>query len=268
MCEENGESSSSKKKGDKASKQANEFRARIEDDIIDEAPNVSFQDVMGLNDVKLALYETVILPALKPELFTGLRRPGMGILLFGPPGNGKTLIAKCVATCCKCTFFSISASSITSKFVGDAERIMRTLFNLARERAPSIVFIDEIDSLLTARGGKSEAESSRRIKTEFLVQFDGVHGASDMNKQMLLIGATNLPDQLDDAVLRRFSKKILVPHPDSTARYGLLRHLMSSQLNSLTEKDFQEVVKRTERYSCSDLKNLCKDAAMGPIRDL
>ncbi|ETO16263.1 ATPase, AAA family protein, partial [Reticulomyxa filosa] len=262
------------------------FEARLEEDIIAESPNVSFADVLGLNSVKLALYETVILPALKPQLFTGLREPGMGlyvytllcvhiktwtgILLFGPPGNGKTMIAKCVASSCKCTFFSISASSITSKFVGEAERLMRTLFRMARDKAPSIIFIDEIDSLLTARGGKSEAESSRRIKTEFLVQFDGVGASTQTNqeKQVLIIGATNLPEELDDAVLRRFSKRILVPQPDFEARYGLLRNLVQKQKNNLTEEDFQLISKKTDRYSCSDIKNLCKDAAMGPIRDL
>merc|ERR1719206_1409674 len=153
-----------KKKKSKASKQDEEFRSRLEADIISEAPDVCFKDVQGLLNVK-------------PELFTGLRTPTSGLLLFGPPGNGKTMIAKCVAAGCQSTFFSISASSITSKFVGDAERIMRTLFSLAREKSPSIIFIDEIDSLLTARGGKNEAESSRRIKTEFLIQFDGVKKA-------------------------------------------------------------------------------------------
>eukprot|EP01084_Bolivina_argentea_P287517 493368_1 len=165
--EDEEEDNKEDKKKSKLSKQDAEFRTRLEADIISEAPDISFKDVQGLGNVKLALYETIILPALRPELFTGLRTPSGGLLLFGPPGNGKTMIAKCVAAQCQSTFFSISASSITSKFVGDAERIMRALFNLAREKSPSIIFIDEIDSMLTARGGKNEAESSRRIKTEF-----------------------------------------------------------------------------------------------------
>ena len=244
------------------------FRTRLEADIVADLTGISFQDVQGLENVKLALYETVILPQRRPELFTGLRSPGMGILLFGPPGNGKTMIAKCVAAQCNSTFFSISASSITSKFVGEAERIMRTLFSLAREKAPSIIFIDEIDSMLTARGGKNEAESSRRIKTEFLIQFDGVHNSSELNASLLVIGATNLPQQLDEAVLRRFSKRILVPHPERNTRYGLLRHLMSKENHQLSEGDFQKVSKYTDRYSCSDIRNLCADASMGPVRDL
>eukprot|EP01084_Bolivina_argentea_P287520 493372_1 len=245
------------------------LKDRLMSDIITEAPNVSFKDVTGLLNVKLALYECVILPQKRPELFTGLRKPTAGLLLFGPPGNGKTMIAKCVATECEATFFSISASSITSKYVGEAERIMRTLFNMAREKQPSIIFIDEIDSLLTARGGNNEAESSRRIKTEFLVQFDGVKASADgKDARVLIIGATNLPEQLDEAVLRRFGKRILVPVPDEDARYGILRNLTSKQMNDLTEYDFRQIVSRTNLYSASDLTQVCKDAAMGPIRDL
>eukprot|EP01083_Nonionella_stella_P015257 42691_1 len=256
------------KKKSKLSKQDAEFRSRLEADIISEAPDVCFKDVQGLANVKLALYETIILPALRPELFTGLREPTAGLLLFGPPGNGKTMIAKCVAAGCQSTFFSISASSITSKFVGDAERIMRTLFALAREKAPSIIFIDEIDSMLTARGGNNEAESSRRVKTEFLIQFDGVKKKSDQKKRILVIGATNLPDQLDEAVLRRFGKRIMVPLPDSETRQGVLRLLMSKQKTDLSATDYEQIVAKCDGYSCSDLSTLCKDAAMGPIRSL
>ena len=258
----------SKKKQSKTSKQDNEFRDRLKDDIITETPNVSFKDIQGLNSVKLALYETIILPELKPELFTGLRKPTSGLLLFGPPGNGKTMIAKAVASSCKGTFFNISASSITSKWVGNAERIMRTLFNMARENSPSIIFIDEIDSLLTTRGGNNEAESSRRIKTEFLIQFDGVKKESDINAKILVIGATNLPDQLDDAVLRRFGKRILVPLPDKNTREGLLKILIKKQRHNLNNSDFNKIVDKTDGYSCSDISQVCKDAAMGPIRDL
>ena len=137
----------------KMSKHDKELANRIRGDLMDEAPDVSFQDVIGLENVKLALYESIILPNIRPDLFESVSKSVTGLLLFGPPGNGKTMIAKCVASECDASFFNISASSITSKFVGEAERIMRTLFDMARKRAPSIIFIDEIDSLLTARGG-------------------------------------------------------------------------------------------------------------------
>ena len=265
----NNDNNDSKKDDKKKSDDPDDkFRQKLEGDIVTEAPNINFSDVTGLLNVKLALYECVILPQKRPEFFTGLRKPSAGLLLFGPPGNGKTMIAKCIATECDATFFSISASSITSNWVGEAERTMRTLFKVARERAPSIIFIDEVDSLLTARGSKNEAESSRRIKTEFLIQFDGVKAATETDKTVLVIGATNLPGQLDEAVLRRFGKRILVPVPDNDARYGIFRRLMKDEQHNLNENDFRKLVNKTELYSASDLTNVCKDAVMGPLRDL
>ncbi|ETO27737.1 AAA domain protein [Reticulomyxa filosa] len=172
-----------------------------------------------------------------------------------------------VASEINCTFFSISASSITSKFVGEAERTMRHLFRMARERAPAIIFIDEIDSLLTARGGSNEGEASRRVKTEFLVQFDGVLGSKDAEASITVIGATNLPDQLDEAVLRRFPKRIMVPNPDRPARYALLRLMTKKHDHALTEENFQYLADATENYSGSDLTMLCSDALMGPLRE-
>ena len=127
-----------------------------------------WSDVKGLEDVKRTLNETIVLPILKPEIFKGLLSPSRGILLYGPPGNGKTMLAKAIATECKSTFFNCSASTLTSKWMGEGEKLMRALFTLANERAPAVIFIDEIDSIMGARGG-DEHEASRRLKTEFLV---------------------------------------------------------------------------------------------------
>jgi SpoVK/Ycf46/Vps4 family AAA+-type ATPase len=140
----------------------------IEDTILDSSPNVTWDDIKGLSDVKKILNETIVLPTLKPEIFKGLLAPSKGILLYGPPGNGKTMLAKAIATECKSTFFSCSASTLTSKFMGEGEKLMKTLFTLAYDKAPSVVFIDEIDSIMGARGGQ-EHEASRRWKTEFLI---------------------------------------------------------------------------------------------------
>lgn len=141
---------------------------QIEESIMDSSPNIKWEDISGLEDVKKVLKETIILPTLRPDIFKGILSPAKGILLYGPPGNGKTLLAKAIATECKTTFFSCSAVTLTSKWMGESEKLVRTLFALAYEREPAIIFIDEIDSIMGARGG-NEHEASRRLKTEFLV---------------------------------------------------------------------------------------------------
>ena len=141
---------------------------QIEDSILDHSPNIAWEDIQGLDDVKKLLKETIVLPTLRPDIFKGILSPAKGILLYGPPGNGKTLLAKAIATECKSTFFSCSAVTLTSKWMGESEKLVRTLFALAYEREPSVIFIDEIDSIMGSRGG-NEHEASRRLKTEFLV---------------------------------------------------------------------------------------------------
>jgi len=192
----------------------------LEDSILDSDPNVHWEDIKGLSEVKKVLHETIVLPSLRPDLFSGLYAPSKGILLYGPPGTGKTLLAKAVATECKSTFFSISASTLTSKWMGEGEKLMRGLFAMALEKAPSVIFFDEIDSIMGARGG-NEHEASRRLKTEFLVQFDGVNNQME-GKNMLVLAATNRPWDLDEAALRRLTRRIYIPLPDSEAREAII----------------------------------------------
>lgn len=233
--------------------------------IVDRSPSVKWEDIAGLEKAKQALLEMVILPTKRKDLFTGLRRPAKGLLLFGPPGTGKTMLAKAVASESQATFFSISASSLTSKWVGEGEKLVRTLFAVAVERQPSVIFMDEIDSVMSARTS-NEHDASRRLKSEFLVQFDGV--TSNSNDLVIVIGATNKPQELDDAVLRRLVKRIYIPLPDANVRRNLLKHKLKGQAFSLPSGDLEKLVKDTEGYSGSDLQALCEEAAMMPIREL
>ncbi|KAD6453193.1 hypothetical protein R6Q59_014952 [Mikania micrantha] len=233
--------------------------------IVDRSPSVKWEDIAGLEKAKQALLEMVILPTKRKDLFTGLRRPAKGLLLFGPPGTGKTMLAKAVASESQATFFSISASSLTSKWVGEGEKLVRTLFAVAVSRQPSVIFMDEIDSVMSARTS-NEHDASRRLKSEFLVQFDGV--TSNSNDLVIVIGATNKPQELDDAVLRRLVKRIYIPLPDASSRRNLLKHKLKGQQYSLPSGDLERLVKDTEGYSGSDLQALCEEAAMMPIREL
>ncbi|CAI5484726.1 unnamed protein product [Closterium sp. Yama58-4] len=239
--------------------------AVVESEIVDARPSVHWDDIVGLEGAKQALQEMVILPALRADLFQGIRRPPRGLLLYGPPGNGKTMLAKAVAAEARATFFNISAATLTSKWMGESEKLVRALFAVAAQRQPSIIFIDEIDSVLSARAA-NEHEASRRLKTEFLLQFDGVLTAQ--SDHVVVIGATNRPQELDEAVLRRLVKRIFIPLPDAAARTALLRHLTQGRDFSLSDADVQRIVSLTQGYSASDLKALCQEAAMGPIREL
>eukprot|EP01117_Protostelium_nocturnum_P010895 TRINITY_DN3932_c0_g1_i1.p1 TRINITY_DN3932_c0_g1~~TRINITY_DN3932_c0_g1_i1.p1 ORF type:complete len:570 (+),score=140.25 TRINITY_DN3932_c0_g1_i1:182-1891(+) len=234
-------------------------------EILDKSPNISFDDVAGLKNAKAVIEETIIRPILRPDIYKGMRKPARGILLFGPPGTGKTLIGKAIASQCGRTFFSISASSLTSKWIGDGEKMVRTLFAIARCLSPSIVFIDEIDSLLTKRND-SENEASRKIKTEFLVQLDGAKVKED--DLVLMIGATNRPQELDEAARRRLVKKLYIPLPDKEARMELVRLLIKNEKNDITQEQLDEIGSRTDGYSGADMNTLVQEACLFPTRNI
>lgn len=232
-------------------------------DIIRGSPDVTWESIKGLENAKRLLKEAVVMPIKYPKYFTGLLTPWKGILLFGPPGTGKTMLAKAVATECKTTFFNISASSIVSKWRGDSEKLVKVLFELARHHAPSTIFLDEIDAIISQRGeGRSEHEASRRLKTELLVQMDGLTKTKDL---VFVLAATNLPWELDAAMLRRLEKRILVPLPEPEARRAMFEELLPSNPDEDT-LSYDLLVERTEGYSGSDIRLVCKEAAMQPLR--
>ncbi|KAI1082655.1 AAA-domain-containing protein [Whalleya microplaca] len=252
----------------------------IFNEIVVQGDEVHWSDVAGLEVAKNALREAVVYPFLRPDLFMGLREPARGMLLFGPPGTGKTMLARAVATESKSTFFSISASSLTSKYLGESEKLVRALFALAKMMAPSIIFVDEIDSLLSQRSGSGEHEATRRIKTEFLIQWSDLQRAAagrespsagrdrgDANR-VLVLAATNLPWAIDEAARRRFVRRQYIPLPEAETRSTQLKTLLGQQKHSLTDTDIAELVDLTDGFSGSDITALAKDAAMGPLRSL
>ncbi|CAN6630816.1 hypothetical protein TRVA0_012S03158 [Trichomonascus vanleenenianus] len=246
---------------------------QILNEIVVRGDEVHWDDIAGLEQAKSSLKEAVVYPFLRPDLFSGLREPARGMLLFGPPGTGKTMLARAVATESNSTFFSISASSLTSKFLGESEKLVRALFYMAKQFAPSIIFVDEIDSLLSTRSEAGEHEASRRIKNEFLVQWSELQSAAagrerDDVQRVLVLAATNLPWGIDEAARRRFVRRQYIPLPERETRKYQLNKLLSHQNHALSEADIERLLGLTEGFSGSDITALAKDAAMGPLRSL
>jgi vacuolar protein-sorting-associated protein 4 len=237
----------------------------IADTIITEKPNVKMSDVAGLEDAKQAINDAIIAPMKHPELFKGKsRQPWRGILFYGPAGCGKTLIAKAVASEVNATFFNVSAGNIVSKWLGESEKLVMNLFTLARRSQPAIVFMDELDSVGVSRSG-DDVGGERRLKTQLLTELQGL--ASDLEDRVTVIGATNLPWELDFALRSRFEKKIHVPLPDKPARKRIFEIHME-EIDVAPEVDFDELADLSEGYSGRDISVVCREAAMEPIRDL
>eukprot|EP00250_Pteridium_aquilinum_P017407 c23617_g1_i3 orf=209-3316(+) len=227
---------------------------------------ISFDQIGALEDVKTTLKELIILPLKRPELFNkgNLRKPCKGVLLFGPPGTGKTLLAKAVATEAGANFMSINTSSITCKFFGESEKLAKSLFTLARKLEPAIIFIDEVDGILRARGDASEHEASRRVRNELMAAWDGLQ--SKERERILVLATTNRPFDLDDAVIRRLPRRIFIDLPDANNREKILHKLLAEEDLS-KDFDFKDLAAQTEGFSGSDLKNLCVAAAYRPIQE-
>lgn len=263
----NGKASGSGAKGggdDEEDADSKKLRGALQGAILTDKPNIKWEDVAGLEGAKEALKEAVILPIKFPHLFTGKRQPWKGILLYGPPGTGKSYLAKAVATEANSTFFSVSSSDLVSKWMGESERLVKQLFGMARENKPSIIFIDEIDALCGPRG-EGESEASRRIKTELLVQMDGVGKDS---KGVLILGATNIPWQLDSAIRRRFQRRVHIGLPDLPGRIRMFEMAVGTTPCQLKPTDFKQLGTLSEGYSGSDISIAVQDALMQPIRKI
>uniref|UniRef100_A0ACD5YM95 Uncharacterized protein n=1 Tax=Avena sativa TaxID=4498 RepID=A0ACD5YM95_AVESA len=265
---QSGPKSNNKRKSLKDISTENEFEKRLLADVIppDEI-GVTFEDIGALESVKGTLKELVMLPLQRPELFTRgqLMKPCKGILLFGPPGTGKTMLAKAVATEAGANFINISMSSISSKWFGEGEKYVKAVFSLASKISPSVIFVDEVDGMLGRRENPGEHEAMRKMKNEFMVNWDGLRTKD--KERVLVLAATNRPFDLDEAVIRRLPRRLMVNLPDASNRKKILSVILAKE-DLADDLELEAIANLTEGYSGSDLKNLCVTAAHLPIREI
>ncbi|AHL22449.1 CDC48 family AAA ATPase [Thermococcus nautili] len=232
-------------------------------EVLIEVPNVRWDDIGGLEDVKQELREAVEWPLKYPKAFERLGiTPPRGILLYGPPGTGKTLLAKAVANESEANFIGIRGPEVLSKWVGESEKRIREIFRKARQAAPTVIFIDEIDAIAPARGAEGDRVTDRLIN-QLLTEMDGI----ERNSGVVVIAATNRPDILDPALLRpgRFDRLVLVPAPDEKARLEILK-VHTRRVPLAKDVNLAELAKRTEGYSGADLEALVREAALIAMR--
>jgi len=230
-----------------------------------EVPTTSWSEVGGLDETKELLKESVEWPIKNPELFTrmGITSP-KGILIYGPPGCGKTLLARAVATESEANFISIKGPEVFSKWVGESEKAIREIFRKGRTAAPSVIFIDELDSIVPRRGiGYADSGVSERVISQLLTELDGLVSLQNV----VVIGATNRPDIIDPALLRpgRFDRLIYVPAPDEKSRLEIFK-IYTKNMPLADDVDVEELAKNAKGYSGADVESICREAAMNALR--
>ncbi|KAI4188717.1 MAG: hypothetical protein L6R41_001956 [Letrouitia leprolyta] len=233
---------------------------------------ITFEDIGGLGDIIDELKESVIYPLTMPQLYartSSLLSAPSGVLLYGPPGCGKTMLAKALAHESGATFINLHISTLTEKWYGDSNKLVNAVFSLARKLEPSIVFIDEIDAVLGQRRS-SEHEASGMVKAEFMTLWDGLTSANSYgeSQRILVLGATNRIQDIDEAILRRMPKKFSVSLPSAPQRLRILGLVLKDTRIDKDDFDLEYLVRVMAGMSGSDIKESCRDAAMGPVKEL
>lgn len=245
------------KQGPPAGKAAD---AVIDNLIVSVKPEVSWEQIGGLPDVKRTIKEAIILPFIKEK--PPFVRSTRTILLYGPPGTGKTMLAKAASNTLDATFFEGRISSLLSKYFGESSKLISALFSKARKEEPSVVFVDELDSVATSRGGGMN-EATRRVLGEFLTQIEGFN--TKKGERVLIIGATNKPWDLDEAIISRFQRKIYVPLPDSKARKSIFKIHLEGADSSIS---LDGLADRSEGFSGRDISSVCQEAINHMVREM
>ncbi|XP_076268284.1 katanin p60 ATPase-containing subunit A-like 2 [Rhynchophorus ferrugineus] len=238
------------------------IRDQITNQIISTEIGVKWEDCLGLENTVETLKEAAIYPLFYPELFQNIS-PWRGVLLHGPPGTGKTLLAKALASESHTTFFNVTNSAFISKWRGESEKMIKHLFDLAKYHAPSTIFFDEIDALIPGPRDVQH-EAAKRFKSELLVNLDGI---SSNDEHIIVLASTNAPWDLDNALLRRFDKRILINMPDSLTRIAILKECLKCVVVDISAQEYAEIANLTDCYSGSDIKTLCKEVTMSVIRE-
>ncbi|XP_062287213.1 fidgetin isoform X1 [Scomber scombrus] len=233
-------------------------------EILQQGPPVDWIDIAGLDMAKAAIKEEILWPILRPDMFSGLPTLPRNLLLFGPQGTGRTLLARCMASQLGAAFLRLSGSTLVTKWLGEGDKIIQASFLVARCRQPAVVFISEVDLLLSAQ--LSEDSPVNRLKAELLMQLDSI--LTSVEDHVLVVCSTNKPEEIPESLRRYFTKRLLIPLPDGTARHQIISQLLSQHNYCLGDKEMSLLVQRTEGFSGLDVAQLCQEAVVGPLHDI